>query len=107
MSGDIGYHYCRICGFGYQPCVHLRSAPPWYGSVEGPNHATNGVAQFNRDAEIDRLRAELADANKTLDANAVLIKEQLAELAALRAERDALRAEVELWKERAYQLSHA
>lgn len=29
------------------------------------------------------------------------------ELVRLRAERDALRAEVELWKERAYQLSHA
>lgn len=72
------------------------------------------------EAEVARLRAELDEIASVLpgvaymdppDGGSPSIAEQVrrmrADLDRTAAERDALRAEVELWKERAYQLSHA
>ncbi len=78
------------------------------------------VRRVKAEAEAARLRAELDEIASVLpgvaymdppDGGSPSIAEQVrrmrADLDRTAAERDALRAEVELWKERAYQLSHA
>ena len=52
------------------------------------------------EGEVERLRHDI-------ERHMAALTEFDNEVEQLRAERDALRAEVELWKERAYQLSHA
>ena len=95
-------------------CMHERMQPEHdYCPDCGKTQTAESRAIRTLRARAERAEAALRELGKHPEScgddcvSELARQDALAELAALRAERDALRAEVELWKERAYQLSHA